>query len=102
MINRVSQKVANSGATMTAGWKRSVRKLRGITYSQNDIGRRNLWRCLKMKDTGIKKSVREGYARVVKQDSCCSTLANSWGENADLAEDIISRVGHLWLMISLV
>ena len=102
MIYTVNKEKANNGAMMTAGWKRPAQKLGEITYSQNDLSKKNHWRCLKMKDTGVKKSVREDYARIVKQDSCCFALVNSWYGNGDLAEDIISKVGHLWLMISLV
>ena len=102
MIYPVDKNVAKNGGTMTTGWKRSARKLGGITYSQNDLSKKNHWGCSKMKDAGAKKSVREDYARIVKQDSCCFALVNSWYGNGDLAEDIISKVGHLWLMISLV
>jgi SAM-dependent methyltransferase len=47
-----------------------------------------------MKDKNIKKVVREGYAKIAKQDSsCCSPLKSSCG-STDLAQYISKKIGY--------
>ncbi len=47
-----------------------------------------------MKDREIKKVVREGYAKIVKQDnSCCAPAASCCGTD-NLAEDISRKIGY--------
>ena len=47
-----------------------------------------------MKDEQIKKVVREGYAKIVKQDSSCCVPANSCCGSTDLAQDISRSIGY--------
>jgi len=42
----------------------------------------------------IKKVVREGYARVAKQESSCCTPSNSCCGGTDLAQDISKNIGY--------
>jgi len=47
-----------------------------------------------MKETEIKKVVREGYAKIAKQDSsCCAPVVSCCG-NTDLAQNISKSVGY--------
>ena len=47
-----------------------------------------------MKETEVKKVVREGYAWIAKQgDSCCSSSQSCCG-STDLAEQISKSVGY--------
>jgi len=47
-----------------------------------------------MEDKQIKKVVREGYAKIAKQDSSCCAPANSCCGSTDLAEDISKSIGY--------
>ncbi len=47
-----------------------------------------------MKDSEIKKAVREGYARVAKQDSCCNPNVSSCCRDAARAEKISGGIGY--------
>lgn len=47
-----------------------------------------------MKDEKIKQVVREGYAKIVKQDSSCCVPANSCCGSTDLAQDISKKIGY--------
>ncbi len=47
-----------------------------------------------MKDKKIKKVVREGYARIAKQDSSCCIPVNSCCGSTDLAQDISKKIGY--------
>ena len=47
-----------------------------------------------MKEEEIKKVVREGYAKIVKQDSSCCVPANSCCGSTDLAQDISRSIGY--------
>jgi len=47
-----------------------------------------------MKDEKIKKVVREGYAKIVKQDSSCCGSVNSCCGSTDLAQDISRGIGY--------
>ncbi len=47
-----------------------------------------------MKEENIKKVVREGYARVAKQDSSCCGSVNSCCGSTDLAQDISKKIGY--------
>ena len=47
-----------------------------------------------MRKEEIKKVVREGYARIAKQDSSCCASTNSCCASTDLAQDIIKRIGY--------
>jgi len=47
-----------------------------------------------MRKEEIKKVVREGYAKIVKQDSSCCVPANSCCGSADLAQDISQKIGY--------
>ena len=47
-----------------------------------------------MEDKQIKKVVREGYAKIAKQDSSCCVPANSCCGSTDLAEDISKSIGY--------
>lgn len=47
-----------------------------------------------MKDKKIKKVVKEGYARIAKQESCCCVPVNSCCGKTDLAQDISKRIGY--------
>jgi arsenite methyltransferase len=49
---------------------------------------------MKMEKEEIKKSVREGYARIAKQDRPCCTSAKSCCGSTSLAEDISKNVGY--------
>jgi len=47
-----------------------------------------------MKDKGIKKAVRKGYAAIATQDrTCCGPVSPCCG-NSDLAEDISKKIGY--------
>jgi len=47
-----------------------------------------------MKETEVKKSVREGYAKIAQQESsCCSTAASCCG-STDTARDISQGIGY--------
>ncbi len=48
----------------------------------------------KVRKEEIKKVVRDGYAKIVKQNSSCCTPANSCCCNADLAQDMSKKVGY--------
>ncbi|MCM8782271.1 MAG: arsenite S-adenosylmethyltransferase, partial [Candidatus Omnitrophica bacterium] len=45
-----------------------------------------------MKD--IKKMVREGYAKIAKQESSCCAPINSCCATSDLAEEISRKIGY--------
>ncbi|MDD5590441.1 MAG: arsenite methyltransferase [Dehalococcoidales bacterium] len=47
-----------------------------------------------MKDREIKKVVREGYAKIVKNGSCCSSPVSSCCGNTDSVQDISRRIGY--------
>jgi len=47
-----------------------------------------------MKKEEIKKVVRKGYAKIVKQDSSCCVPANSCCGSTDLAQDISKSIGY--------
>jgi len=47
-----------------------------------------------MKEEKIKKVVREGYARIAKQDSSCCGPVNSCCGSTDLAQDISQKIGY--------
>jgi len=47
-----------------------------------------------MKEEEIKKVVREGYARIAKQDSSCCVPANSCCGSTDLAQDLSKEIGY--------
>ncbi len=47
-----------------------------------------------MKEQAIRKSVREGYARIAKQDSSCCVPANSCCGSTDLAQNISKSIGY--------
>ncbi len=47
-----------------------------------------------MRKEEIKKVVREGYARIAKQDSSCCVLASPCCESTDLAQDISEKTGY--------
>ncbi|MFC1786615.1 arsenite methyltransferase [Halobacteriota archaeon] len=47
-----------------------------------------------MRGEEIKKVVREGYAKIAKQNSPCCIPANSCCGNADLAQDISKKIGY--------
>jgi arsenite methyltransferase len=47
-----------------------------------------------MRKEEIKKVVREGYARIAKQDSSCCVPTNSCCASTDFAQDIIKRIGY--------
>ena len=47
-----------------------------------------------MKEKEIKKVVREGYARIAKQDSSCCVPASSCCGSTDLAQDISKKIGY--------
>lgn len=47
-----------------------------------------------MKEEKIKKSVREGYAKIAKQDSSCCSSASSCCGSTDLAQDISKSIGY--------
>jgi len=47
-----------------------------------------------MKDSEIKKAVREGYAKVAKRDSCCSPVVSSCCEDATKVEKISGGIGY--------
>jgi arsenite methyltransferase len=47
-----------------------------------------------VKETEIKKSVREGYAKIAKQGSSCCSSPSSCCGNTDLAQDISQSIGY--------
>ncbi len=47
-----------------------------------------------MKDREIKKVVREGYARIAKDGSCCSSPVSSCCGSTDSVQDISRRIGY--------
>ncbi|MFQ6066878.1 MAG: arsenite methyltransferase [bacterium] len=47
-----------------------------------------------MKDKEIKKMVRKGYARIAKQESCCSVPVNSCCGSSHLTQDISKKIGY--------
>jgi len=47
-----------------------------------------------MRKEEIKKVVREGYARIAKQDSSCCVPTNSCCASTDLAQDITKKIGY--------
>jgi len=47
-----------------------------------------------MKNDKIKKDVREGYAKIAKQDSSCCAPANSCCGNTDVTQDISKKIGY--------
>ena len=47
-----------------------------------------------MKEEDTKKIVREGYARIAKQDSCCCGSVSSCCGGTDLAQNISCRIGY--------
>jgi len=47
-----------------------------------------------MRKEEIKKVVREGYAKIAKQDSFCCVPVNSCCGSADLAQDISQKIGY--------
>ena len=47
-----------------------------------------------MEDKQIKKVVREGYAKIAKQDSSCCGPVNSCCGSTDLAQDISKSIGY--------
>ena len=47
-----------------------------------------------MRKEEIKKVVREGYARIAKQDSPCCAPTNSCCASTDLAKDITKKIGY--------
>jgi SAM-dependent methyltransferase len=49
---------------------------------------------LKTKKEEIKEAVREGYARIAKQDSSCCPRVNSCCGSTDLAQDISKKIGY--------
>jgi len=49
---------------------------------------------IKMKDERVKKVVREGYAKIAKQDSSCCLPVNSCCGGTDLAQDISKSIGY--------
>jgi arsenite methyltransferase len=49
---------------------------------------------LKMKDTEVKKSVREGYAKVAKEGSSCCNQKSTCCNNTKSARDISKSIGY--------
>ncbi|NIX57464.1 MAG: arsenite S-adenosylmethyltransferase, partial [candidate division Zixibacteria bacterium] len=47
-----------------------------------------------MEKEEIKKVVREGYAKIAKQESSCCVPANSCCGSTDLAQDISKSIGY--------
>ena len=47
-----------------------------------------------MKETEIKKTVREGYAKIAKKESSCCAPANSCCGSTDLAQTISKTIGY--------
>jgi len=47
-----------------------------------------------MRKEEIKKVVREGYARIAKQDSSCCAPTNSCCASTDLVQDITKKIGY--------
>jgi len=47
-----------------------------------------------MRKEEIKKVVREGYAKIAKQDSSCCPPVNSCCESTDLAQDVSKSIGY--------
>ena len=49
---------------------------------------------VRMKEEKIKKVVREGYAKIAKQDNSCCAPANSCCGSTDLTENISKKIGY--------
>jgi len=47
-----------------------------------------------MRKEEIKKAVRKGYAKIVKQNSSCCVPVNSCCESADLAQGVSKKIGY--------
>ena len=47
-----------------------------------------------MKDDEVKKKVREGYAKIVKQERSCCAPVSSCGGGADLAQTVSKNIGY--------
>ncbi len=48
-----------------------------------------------MKDDEIRKTVREGYAKIVKTErSCCAPVSSCCGSSADLAQTVSKNIGY--------
>jgi SAM-dependent methyltransferase len=47
-----------------------------------------------MKEEEIKKAIREGYARIARQNSSCCIPANPCCGNTNLAQDISKKIGY--------
>ena len=48
-----------------------------------------------MKDDEVRKTVREGYARIAKQErSCCAPVSSCCGNSADLAQTVSKNIGY--------
>jgi len=47
-----------------------------------------------MKDSEIKKTVREGYARIAKQGSCCSSPVSSCCGSPGSVQDVSKQIGY--------
>ena len=47
-----------------------------------------------MRGEEIKRVVREGYAKIVRQDSSCCAPANSCCGSTDSAQDISKKIGY--------
>src|SRR4030043_2389030 len=47
-----------------------------------------------MKEIEIKKVVREGYAKIAKQDSSCCSSGSSCCGSTNLAQDVGKRIGY--------
>ena len=48
-----------------------------------------------MKDDEVRKTVREGYAQIAKQErSCCAPASSCCGSSADLAQTISRNIGY--------
>ena len=49
---------------------------------------------VEMKDRKIKKAIREGYAKIAKQNNSCCTPVESCCGSTDLAESISRKIGY--------
>jgi len=48
-----------------------------------------------MKDDEVRKTVREGYAQIAKQErSCCAPVSSCCGSSADLAQTVSINIGY--------
>ncbi len=47
-----------------------------------------------MKDEKVKRTVREGYAKIAKQDGSCCTPVNSCCGSTNVAQDISKKIGY--------